>query len=72
MYIDFLILLLLLSLLYGYKRYIDHVRICKTLLLDVNFPFMNDSYKDYCYRVIREYKKEKRKKKKKRQGYRRL
>lgn len=72
MYIDFLLLLLLLSCFYGYITYIHHVRMCRKLKIDVDFPFMNDSYKEYCYSLIREYKKEKRKKKKKRQVYRRL
>ena len=67
-----LLLLLFLSCFMGYYSHVRHVRLCKKLLLDVNFPFMCDSYREYCYRVIREYKKEKRKKKKKRQAYRRL
>ena len=65
MYLTHLIILLVLSCFYGYYSHIKHVRLCKTLGLDVNFPFMSDDYRESCYLAIKEYKRKKKRLKRK-------
>jgi len=70
MYLIDLVVIVAIALFSGYYIHICHVRTCKSASVDCNYMFMNDAYKEYAEKEIREYKRrtKERKKRKIRKG----